>query len=447
MGKTTFREKLGYGIASLGDAISYGIVGIFLLFFLTTVADIPPAPAGTIIAIGSVWNAVFNPIMGYISDNVRTRFGKRRPLIFFFAIFLSIMVLVLFTNVDMGMSVKPVYYGFLTVLFWTGYTGFFVPYYALGTDYASTYDERTSIRTFASLFSMMGTIFCMVLPSVIVAFLEDHGLTTSHAWSVTAGFLGALTLMAIMTTVVASKGRDLPCRREKGVPKKRFSLLTVFREYISVAKLKPMKYLIITSLASLISYTILMSNAIYFFTFNLGLSAVQISACLMIRSLLGMTFIPLAGRLSMKLDKKSTLIICYVIGISGMTVLRFFDLQGFGGAFLYTVFLTICTALYWLMMPAIFYDICDYDTAVTGKKREATILSFQGLLEAVAVGIGGQILGIVLQMAGFDGNAQAQTGSAMTWIENSATVLPAIFLAIAVITMSRFPLTRESDYK
>ena len=444
MAKTTFREKLGYGIASLGDAISYGIVGTFLLFFLTTVAKIPPAAAGTIVAIGSIWNAVFNPIMGYISDNVSTRFGRRRPVIFFFSIFLSVMLFVLFTDINMSASVKPVYYGIMTVLYWTGFTGFFIPYSALGTDYASSYDERTSIRSFASFFNMIGNLFCMVMPTILVEFLEKQGLTTSQAWSATGGLLGALTLITIMVTVVVSRKRDLPGPEEEIPEKPRFSLIHIFREYISVARLKPMKYLIVASLSSLITCTMLMSNVMYFFTFNIQLSAVQISACLLGRSLLGIAFIPIVGRLSIKFDKRIALIICYTVGIAGMIIMKLIGLHDLAGAAVYIIFLTICTAIYWQMMPAIFYDMCDYDRAATGKKREAMILSFQGLVEAIAVGIGGQILGTILQTAGFDGDGTTQTSMAMTWIENSATILPMIFTAIAAIALYKYPLTRES---
>ena len=117
MKKTTFTEKLGYGIASLGDAISYGFVGTFFLFFLTTVAGISPAIAGVIVAIGSVWNAVFNPIMGYFADKVNTRFGRRRPLIFIFSIFLGITLFLMFTNINIPTTAKSLYYGFMMILF------------------------------------------------------------------------------------------------------------------------------------------------------------------------------------------------------------------------------------------------------------------------------------------------------------------------------------------
>lgn len=62
MNKTTLSKKIGYGFASLGDAAAYGFISVFLLFFLTTIAGIPPGIAGTIVAIGAFWNAVFNPI-------------------------------------------------------------------------------------------------------------------------------------------------------------------------------------------------------------------------------------------------------------------------------------------------------------------------------------------------------------------------------------------------
>ena len=68
MQKTTLVEKRGYGFASLGDATAYGFIGVYLLFFLTTIAGISPGVAGTIAAIGAVWNAIVNPVMGYIAD-------------------------------------------------------------------------------------------------------------------------------------------------------------------------------------------------------------------------------------------------------------------------------------------------------------------------------------------------------------------------------------------
>ena len=80
MEKLTFRNKIGYGSAAFGDAASYAFINTFLMFFLTTVAGIAPAAAGTITVIGAVWNTIFNPVIGYLSDNARTRWGRRRQM-------------------------------------------------------------------------------------------------------------------------------------------------------------------------------------------------------------------------------------------------------------------------------------------------------------------------------------------------------------------------------
>ena len=112
-------------------------MGTFLMFFLTNVASVPPAIAGTVTIIGTVWNALFNPVIGYCADKVRTRFGRRRPVILFFSIPLSATMFLLFTNIDIPMAIKPVYYAVMLILFWTCFTGFFVPYSALGAAYTS----------------------------------------------------------------------------------------------------------------------------------------------------------------------------------------------------------------------------------------------------------------------------------------------------------------------
>lgn len=445
MGKTTLGEKIGYGFASLGDAAAYGFMGVFLLFFLTTVAGISPAIAGTISAAGAVWNAIFNPIMGYLADKVRTKYGRRRPVMFAFSIPLALSAFLLFTNIEMPMSIKPFYYGFMAMLYWTCYSGFFIPYLALGADYTSDYDDRTVLRLFSSFFNMLGTMFSMVMPTMIVAFLQGFGMTTAEAWSMTGLFIGVLSAATIIITVAASKHKDLPCEpvkpHEHG--KLKDELLNIFVEYGSVAKLKPAKYLVIASLCSLIAYSMIMSDMVYMFTYNKGLSAGAISACLMLRSVLGIILIPVTGKLVLKTDKRETMIGAYLFGAAGMFLVKFVDIPGALGVAIYVLFATICTAIYWQIMPGIFYDVCEYDKVINKKNRSATIVSFQGLVEALASGIGGQILGLILESAGFDGEAAVQSETAMLWIENSGTIIPVIFLMLACVALYKYPITKK----
>lgn len=466
MGKTTLREKIGYSFASLGDASAFGLVGVFLMFFLTTVAGISPGIAGTIAAIGSIWNAAVNPVIGYFADRVHTRFGKRRPVIFAFSIPLLASMALLFTNVELPDAIKPVYYGFFVMLYWTSYTGFFVPYLALGADYTTDYDDRTVLRLFSSFFNMVGSMFSMVMPTLIVEFLERMGMDLDRAWSMTGLMLGILAFVSIIVTVIASKKKDPPCRAplqseqgavcrkhteglEEAAPTQerlpfRRELANMFHVYLSVARLKPMGPLIAASLLSLIGYTFLMSDMVYLFTYNMGLSAGAISGCLLARTLLATAFIPIVGKLIFMSDRRGTLIGCYVFGSIGLCLIRFADFSQGIQLPLYLFFATTCTSIYWQIMPGIFYDICEYDRIENGQARSATILSFQGLLEAAAMGIGGQLLGLILEMAGFDGDAAVQSDTALVWIENAGTVLPVIFLLAAAAALYKYPLNRKA---
>lgn len=458
-GKTTFTEKLGYGSASLGDAVAYAFINTFLMFFLTTIAEIPPAIAGTITAVGAIWNAFFNPLMGYFSDKVRTRWGRRRPVIFAFSIPLGIALFLLFTSVDLPLSIKPFYYGFMLMLFWTSYTGFFVPYLALGTVYTSDYDDRTILRLFASFFNMIGTMLSMVMPSALVDMLQGNGFSAEGAWSFTGGFLGLATMLSIMFTVLVSKNKDLPCEpvkkasedvgnaglvenreHKKGVFE---TIKDIFKEYFDLFHMKPLKYLVFASLFSLLAYAMLMSCMMYYLTYNKGLSSYAISGCMLMRTLLSIVFIPIVGKLILKFDKRETLIGFYSLGFVGMIFIRFVDVPGFLGLGMYMVFITICTVIYWQIMPSVFYDVCEYDRIVNGKEREGTILSFQGLVEALASGIGVQLLGIILQSAGFVGDAAVQSEKAMTWIYNSTTVIPVILLACAALALYKYPINKK----
>lgn len=445
MGKTTLKEKIGYGFASLGDATAYGLIGVFLLFFLTTVADISPGVAGTIVATGSIWNAVVNPVIGYFADKVNTKWGRRRPVMLIFSIPLMIMMFLLFTDIQIPPGIKPVYYGILVMMYWTCYTSFFVPYLALGAEYTTDYDDRTVLRLFGSLFNMIGTLLSMVMPTTIVEILQSAGLSESRAWSCMALMLGFIAMITIVVTVIMSKNKDLPCeavmQNEHRSIRETFS--EIFGEFGSVAKLKPMKYLVMASLLGLVGYAMIISDMVYYFTYNMGLTSGQISICMLIRSVLAVIFIPIVGKLAIATDRKNVLIGVYIIGSAGMVIMKFAEFTQTFDILFYVFLVTLCTAIYWQIMPGIFYDICEYDRITNGKSRSATIVSFQGFVEALAVGIGGQILGIILDAAGFDGAAQQQSAEALVWIENSGTVIPVVFLLLSAFALYKYPINKK----
>lgn len=443
MEKLTFKNKIGYASAAFGDSASYAFINTFLLFFLTTVAGIEPAAAGTITIAGAVWNTLINPIIGYLSDNSATKWGRRRPFMLLMSLPLAASAYLLFTAVDLLPQVKAFYYGAVLIIFWSAYTGFFVPYLALGAEYTQDYDERTELRSYASLFNMFGNMVGLVLPNVFVDFLCSLGLSTAGAWSATGAAVGITSMISICITVKASSSKDKSCCEEGKPSLPKIRLREIFGEYGQVLKLKPVKYLLFTSLFALICNTMIMSDLVYYFTYNHGLSAGQTSGMFFYRTCVCIILIFIMKKISAATDKRTALLVVFAVAAVSLTVSKLFGVEGILQLCIFVIFVAIATSIYWQLMPAIIYDVCEYDELETGKQRQGAIVSLQGLVEALAAGIGAQLLGIILQLAGFDGDAAVQTQQALVWVENAATILPAAFLVLAILALYKYPITKK----
>ena len=116
--KLTLKEKLGYGFGGVTDGANYTFMGSYMLFFLTTVAHVDPAAAGTLVAAGSIISALWNPLVGFLSDRTGSRFGKRRPFLIAASLPLALAMVLCFTRIEAPDVLRNIYYGFAIVLFW-----------------------------------------------------------------------------------------------------------------------------------------------------------------------------------------------------------------------------------------------------------------------------------------------------------------------------------------
>ncbi|MFQ7739924.1 MAG: MFS transporter, partial [Emergencia timonensis] len=205
-----FHTKLSYGIGGLADNAMFTLIETFLLFYLTTVVGIKPAAAGTILALGCIWEAFCGPISGFLSDNIETRFGKRKPFLLVAAVPAVIVTSLLFTSIDMSYGLKVIYYGLMTILFWWCFAIFFVPYMTWGSELTSDYHERTVLRSYVYVFNQIGKGLGMVLPSVLVAFLMGIGRTLEQSWSAVGMTVGIASGAALLICALTIKKTDVP---------------------------------------------------------------------------------------------------------------------------------------------------------------------------------------------------------------------------------------------
>ena len=160
------------------------------------------------------------------------------------------------------------------------------------------------MRSYAYGLNLLGLVAGMVLPTVIVDFLCSRDLSLEGAWQITAAFVGACSAISIYITVAVSKGKDV-YTEEAGdkAERKKFTIKSfggIFIEYLDVLKLKPIQYTIGASIFYLVAYTMYSADRLYFFTYNMGLNAGEISVIMIATVVVGVIYIPIVALMSKK---------------------------------------------------------------------------------------------------------------------------------------------------
>lgn len=175
----TWRTYLAYGAGDLYGGGCFFIVTTFSMYYLVNVIGLHPALAGLIPAIGKVWDAVSDPMMGYISDNTpRTRFGKRRVwfLVSIIPIALS-FILIWFPVTIESQTGKFIFYTVAYIIFFTVATVSYIPYAALSAEITKDFSERNKLNSTRLMFSFVATLLGGVLAQPIIDYFNGsaHG--------------------------------------------------------------------------------------------------------------------------------------------------------------------------------------------------------------------------------------------------------------------------------
>lgn len=443
--KLSFGTKLSYGVGAVCDNALYMLAGTYLLLFLTTVAGVNPAVAGTISAAGSIWEAMCAPVVGFKSDNAVTRFGKRKPFLMAAAFPAAIVTSLLFTAVDASQPVKIFYYMIMVILYWTSFSTFFVPYLAWGSDLTDDYNERTVLRSYSYFFNQVGMCIGMVLPTIVVDYCMNMGKTVRQSWQIVGimvGICGAAALLICSLSIRKDDVKDFkkPKRKKQAVIK---VLPSILKGYWSILKLKPVRLIIGASLAYLIANITFSSDRVFFMTFNMGMNEKAISATLLMITIAGVATVPFVSKLGTRFNKKD--LFKNVMAICGVLLMA----AKFAGVENYPVMIASCllyavaNAFYWQLMPSMIYDVCEVDELMSGEKRSGTVISLQALSESVSIAVGLQMLGVILEMAGFDSEAAVQPDTALEWVENAFVLIPGAAMMAVALIMRKFPMTKE----
>lgn len=459
--RVPFKEKLAYGIGGLMDGGGVSMMSCVMLAYMTK-NGIAMTLASTIMMIAKFWDAITDPFMGFISDNTRGKWGRRKPYMFWGGISLLLCIFLVFLPVrEWGMSVGGfTAYIILMYLLWnTCSTVTQVPYCSMASDITPSFRERNNANTVKLVFTAIASGLGYVLPLVFIealtnpdgtGFLFVPQLSSTQFWLCMSLVFGTLFGGGLVICGIFVKERIKP-----KTPKKHFNLKQFANSYAVPYKNRSYRWHIVMYVTAFICMDIISALAVYYATdvwhgyelFGMKMSSLFIIAPMMVAAVV---MFPLARVMMDKKSKQFVFRMGLPFYIGGGIMLAAMDPSwappilvpivalimglGFGGA---------------QMMPwIIFPDTVDVAEMATGQRPTGTYSGMMTLARKVGGGLGVGMVGWVIGALGYvsnDSNDPAayvqQSDAVLLTVRLTLGISVAVFITIALIASFRYKIT------
>jgi GPH family glycoside/pentoside/hexuronide:cation symporter len=428
--KLPLLTKISYGFGDIGNALINSSVQFFLLVFYTDVVLINPALAGSALIVAKLWDAFNDPIFGWISDKVESRFGKRKIFMVAGAIPLAGSTALLWFVPHTSSSVLLFIWIVLTFIAWdTFWTITNVPYYALCGELTEDYDERSSLTTWRMLFSVPAFIAGAALTPVISGHFHDKR-TGYLMVGILFGVVTALSLIICALNITEKSQKKV--KKEKSNPGK------IYRDVLNN---KPFMQLIaaygLCNLGFALIKTFMAYSLIYYFHMESKVPVVMV----MLLSTVAVFLIPWK-MVSSHLDKGPA----YAIGLVIASVAMFctFLLPGRESVYIYIVAIVagIGFSANWVFPWSMVPDVVEFDQVNTGEQRSGLFFGIWGFVYKISELLGFAITGWVLHLFKYTPNV-AQTEFTLYGIRLFFGPIAAVLILLAAPLLFRYPITRS----
>lgn len=431
--KLSRREKWIYGSGDLGFSLTSTIIGAYFAIYLTDVVGVSPAVAALAIFVGSTWDYINDPIVGYISDRTRSRWGRRRPFLLFAAVPLMLAFALIWWRPPITSQIAlGIYYALIYALYDTVATFAYMPYYALTPELTSDYDERTELTTTRMFFSIFGSLVAFTVPLLIV-----NGFNPAHAGRVLlmGGVFGFISAVPLILVFLGTRERKEFMNQEQ----------TGIRQSVKAAwKNRPFIFGLVIFLFTWVTISIIQLILLYYVKYVVRREA-QSDLIMATIFVVAMLSLPIWEWVSHRLNKR----LAYIAGIAFLIVVLL-SLSSLNASTSLALLLALCVlagigvasahVLPWSIIP----DAIEYGEWQTGERHEGMFYSMITLAQKVAVSIALPLALLVLQYSGYVPNSSAQPASAVTGIRFIAGPIPSILLGMGILFAALYPLGREN---
>jgi GPH family glycoside/pentoside/hexuronide:cation symporter len=443
--KLSFATKLAYGAGDMGAGMTSNLESWSLLIFLTSVAGLNPAVAGTVLLIGKIWDAVNDPLVGVLSDRTHSpRWGRRHSWMLYGSLPFALSFCLRWIVPNADDTLKFWYFVIMSVIFNTAFTAVNLPYTALTAELSQDYDERTSLSSFRLAFSLAGAILALAFGSVAGQIISN----SRQQYFVTGLVVAIVSVLPLYWCIWGTRAKVRRTMQRAGQPSESDAAdLSLLAQLKIAFRNRPFLFVIGIYLFSWLALQVTAAIIPFYVMYWMGLENYFQVALIVQGAAIAMLFV--CNAISKRVGKRTL----YFMGMGSWIIVQagLFFIQPDQVELMYllcfAVTFGVATAYLvpWSMLP----DVIELDELETGQRREGIFYSFMTLLQKIGLAVGLFLVGQGLELAGF---VEATAGqplpqqpeSALLAIRLAIGPLPTLFLIAGLILAYFYPITREA---
>lgn len=456
--KVPLKEKLAYGIGGLMDGGGVSMMNCVMLAYMVF-NGVSAGLASTIMMLAKIWDAITDPFMGFISDNTRGKYGRRKPYMFWGGISLLLCIFLVFLPVrHWGMSVGGfTAYIIVMYLLWnTCSTVTQVPYCSMASDITPSFRERNNANTVKLVFTAAASGIGYALPLLFIEALKTNKekwlfmpkIDDVQFWLLMSIIFGVLFGGGLIICGIFVKERINP-----KTSKQKFNAKQFFNSYAQPYKNRSYRWHIAMYVSAFACMDIISALAVMYATdvwrgtklLGMDMSSLFIIAPMMVAAVV---MFPLARIMMDKKSKQFAFRMGLPFYIGGGIMLAVMDPSwapewlvpvvalimglGFGGA---------------QMMPwIIFPDTVDVGEMATGARQTGTYSGMMTLARKVGGGLAIGVSGWILEWCGYKSTLpadQLQPQSALTATRLVLGISVAVLIAFALFASFKYKVNSQ----
>ena len=450
--KPSVALKLAHGVGAAAFGIKNNGFDYFLLLFYGTVVGLEPGLVGLAILIALVFDAISDPLVGYWSDNFRSRWGRRHPFMYAAALPVALSYFLLWNPPDLSETGLFFYLTGLAILIRTFITFYETPSTSLLPELTSDYEERTSLQSYRLFFGWSGgNLMSVLMFGVILA--GAGGMQSRDGFETYGVIAGALIFVAIMVSAIGTHHR-IPTLSKPVATDERYSVRRIFREMIETLSERSFIALFFTMVFGSIATGLAAALSFIILNYFWGFSEFQLfiwTSTVFFSALFGFLIAPWATR---KWGKKRAMIGLGILAFSiapAPVILRLFDLMPENGdpwLFPIVAIANVIDLALIIALQAVLYsmiaDLVESNELKTGRRTEGVYYAAITFTRKTTQGLGVLAGGIILSAIAFPEGAPPESVDADTLWWLGALYAPSLLIlwTITLYCISRYQIDK-----